>query len=676
MFGKKYFNRRGQALVLYALLIPFFFLILGLIIDLGWYFYTVSRMQNAADAAVMAGAHVLQSSDDSLTVDKVYLIPDDDANFAKAFKAQEDSSGTNIDDIDSASIEEGKTKSMEYVEKNINTNKNLNTDEMDSVDTFLVADKGNNCYYYVVKLKETVGHLFLNGFFEKYPMEAPVVAIAKITLENIGSVSPEVIANWEVYDYYRRTDVLRAKYEEIFGEKFYTKAWNFFADEKNHYTTKNNLRTETVNVFDDVSLIDDKKDQKDKYSDDNVSYGNNGSSVSQTNAASNGIDLTSYTYNPRGNPYVAEDLDSIDIDFFGDIFFNESSVYVTGVNWDNELGKDTFSTMNRDKGAGDKFKFGVKAWSDNIRIISSINFDTPYPVRNRARANGDNIDILWARIESEPMYRYPDNPEKGYLEKLNVKDIRLYCSVRQIIINFNEDNTGEDCRPIGIIYTGPEKYDYNTYKSIYTREYIRDSQPVILNFKAPTNAIIYVPNSPVAIIGNPENFHGFIVAKSYVRLKTTKDFEAELAADSSKYEKGTDTYQLNTAVENPYYSIYNYGKLFANYNDIEEVEKEVPSTSPNSVLKIYGFSDNNSIMSWRDNGEPKNIKSTYTKITKIESDGDIEMYIDDYSNVQYMPIDSPPKSCGTFKSFNVNKIYSDNYKLRQNVNDNLFISGR
>ncbi|MBQ3726624.1 MAG: pilus assembly protein, partial [Selenomonadaceae bacterium] len=49
-------TQRGQAMLLYALLIPLLFLFLGVALDLGWYYLNVSRLQNAADAAVVAGA--------------------------------------------------------------------------------------------------------------------------------------------------------------------------------------------------------------------------------------------------------------------------------------------------------------------------------------------------------------------------------------------------------------------------------------------------------------------------------------------------------------------------------------------------------------------------------------------------------------------------------------------
>ena len=49
-------KQRGQVLAFYAVLIPTLFVFVGVGLDLGWYYLTVSRMQNAADAAVMAGA--------------------------------------------------------------------------------------------------------------------------------------------------------------------------------------------------------------------------------------------------------------------------------------------------------------------------------------------------------------------------------------------------------------------------------------------------------------------------------------------------------------------------------------------------------------------------------------------------------------------------------------------
>ena len=58
----KLLNIRGQAMVFFALLIPLLFLFVGVGLDLGWYYLNVSRLQNAADAAAVAGARKIIDS--------------------------------------------------------------------------------------------------------------------------------------------------------------------------------------------------------------------------------------------------------------------------------------------------------------------------------------------------------------------------------------------------------------------------------------------------------------------------------------------------------------------------------------------------------------------------------------------------------------------------------------
>ena len=52
-------------MLLYALLMPLLFLAVGVSMDLGWYYLNVSRLQNAADAAALAGANALVNVEDS-----------------------------------------------------------------------------------------------------------------------------------------------------------------------------------------------------------------------------------------------------------------------------------------------------------------------------------------------------------------------------------------------------------------------------------------------------------------------------------------------------------------------------------------------------------------------------------------------------------------------------------
>ena len=73
MFRKKFSNlsrlvasikQGGQVSILFAFLMPIFILFLGVALDLGWYYLNVSRLQNAADAAAVAGARALLDESD------------------------------------------------------------------------------------------------------------------------------------------------------------------------------------------------------------------------------------------------------------------------------------------------------------------------------------------------------------------------------------------------------------------------------------------------------------------------------------------------------------------------------------------------------------------------------------------------------------------------------------
>ena len=74
--------QKGQALVFYALLIPLLFTVGGAGVDLGWYYINVSRLQNAADAAALAGANKLIEDEEHFENYKTaILINNDDSKF-------------------------------------------------------------------------------------------------------------------------------------------------------------------------------------------------------------------------------------------------------------------------------------------------------------------------------------------------------------------------------------------------------------------------------------------------------------------------------------------------------------------------------------------------------------------------------------------------------------------
>ena len=78
-------------LVLFALCIPIILLFVGLALDLGWYYLNVSRLQNAADAAALAGANSLVKGEQTPFADYFVSrlsenrLPDDFESYADAY---------------------------------------------------------------------------------------------------------------------------------------------------------------------------------------------------------------------------------------------------------------------------------------------------------------------------------------------------------------------------------------------------------------------------------------------------------------------------------------------------------------------------------------------------------------------------------------------------------------
>ena len=122
-------KRRGQVLVLYALLLPLIFFCVGVGLDLGWYYLNVSRLQNAADAAVVAGAHAFvdeyneknKADKISVTYDYDGLIVDDyPRDKLPVNESDEENKDTNRDE----SKVKGDETAADYVLKNLSADDN------------------------------------------------------------------------------------------------------------------------------------------------------------------------------------------------------------------------------------------------------------------------------------------------------------------------------------------------------------------------------------------------------------------------------------------------------------------------------------------------------------------------------------------------------------------------
>ena len=514
---KHFSKQRGQVMVLYALLTPLLIAFVGVGLDLGWYYLNVSRLQNAADAAALAGAQGLIKSNNAF--DNYYIValtgnqlPEDFDKYEKVYENTFDKAtiakGT-LNNYKTASevkgtLLDGRALVEEYARKNLSDSQEVNTsaDDQSKLSAtdgwaqsqakkevkgtialkYKIVDGKNDVYgplYYVVSLEEKIRHFFLPGWFDD--MNAPVTAVVLLQPHNEGLITPieqlertKVIDNWEYAKEYKGTT------------GFYDGKWNHYqAGVRNNnqygvrYTSGNPNRTESVIVT-----------PSQKTSGKNVITSADGSSGEATDA--NG-----------GKFYSEEVVDSINIDLRAEVTGKFSS------DWD--IGYDFPET-----GHGYQFTEGWSAADGaDKRILFNAEFDAPFTTRDPSK----EADILWTRIESDPL----KNPYDG-------AGVSNFNSVVQITLNFNSDNTavyesGENAghykyRPYFIFYDGPENIDY---KKDSNGVLVRHSQPVVINLNADLNAIMYMPESPVIINGNNHAWHGFVIAKCFLKTVTEDD---------------------------------------------------------------------------------------------------------------------------------------------------------
>ena len=143
-------------------------------LDFGWYYLNVSRLQNAADAAVLAGAQELVKDTENFSnIQSISLV---------------DSYRGTTDDTD---ISAGNAVAKFYADKNL-SNSDAAAEMTNSWTKGTVTDietlykDGDGNFYYVVHLMENIKHFIMPGWFDD--MGAPVVAIAMLSKD--GSVPP------------------------------------------------------------------------------------------------------------------------------------------------------------------------------------------------------------------------------------------------------------------------------------------------------------------------------------------------------------------------------------------------------------------------------------------------------------------------------------------------------
>ena len=643
------FNRRGQVTVLYALLIPLLFLFVGVGMDLGWYYLNVSRLQNAADAAALAGAQALIKKDNAF--ENYHLVqltsnqlPEDFDDYEKInnynlgnlskYKTLEDTNLKNTlragradaenylrknlsdaTDVDTSSDErknlsatDGWSISAKNEDKQVNGNVELRFNKVDAADNFY------GDLYYVVSLSEKIRHFFLPGWFDD--MMAPVKAVVLLQPHYVAFVTPpgsneppSIMARMEgntapILDGFDDdNNVIGFESGGVVGgdrkiianwedQDKYKNTPGAYAEKWNHYQT--GIRSDKTKGIRYVSGSPVRTES--------VSIRTNNK---DDDPLSSGAETTA-----NGNKwYGVNEVDSINIDFRADILKNFTTDWDLGQAVENqkyEFNKEEGFSWDKNNG-------------DDKRILFNAEFNEYFTTRDSSKV----ADPLWVRIESEPIKHLDYKP-----------DHTNYNSVRQITLNFNSDNTGVENghythRPYVIFYMGPENIDYAKDSNGVL---IRHSQPVVINLNTSLNAIIYMPNSPVVINGNGNKLTGFVIARCFLKSVTEDDmtsnnvFELYDGFNKSKRFRGNYTAGIDGNDNTVYFKTDNLvtrSKLDTIYpnNDMTANEKtgdisvyeELP-VNKQAVISFAGFNyDDCSTLAEYYTKTAAHVNSTYTK---------------------------------------------------------------
>ncbi|MBR1580819.1 MAG: Tad domain-containing protein [Selenomonadaceae bacterium] len=514
------YAQRGQVLIFYGLMVPLLFCFVGAAADFGWLYFNQSRLQNAADAAVTAGAKNLIADEQSLS----------DYTYSTFIGTWEDDFQALVDSntVSSRSRDDGDKKAKEYVIKNMSSDGKL-TDSWNGnapieFESKLYGVDVNDyrALYYVVMLKEKINHLFsVMDYFEFADLNTNVVAVAKIT---------HVVKGISIYKQLTqlRNNTSYATWDHI----------------KHEYSLKqaSEYAHLGVNNAEDAARVRSVQAKGNEYVDGNV-YRTETLMLSGESLATKG-DGKALTK----DPFDQSNLDNLFVDFKVDIQYGFKSDW----DWssDTPVPEDAKYDSGYNLNTSSKRLNKVLSKEDLLRIMSYRIHDlinvgkwngSKYTYEYKVREGKEPPDPLYVYIENENFYSH------------EYQSTTSFNTVRQLIINVNVANTNEETdRPIFFFYDGPEKIDgksTNTWNEIwreswkYTDRYKnnpRNSLPVIINLNEDFRGVFFFPNSPVVINGNDHNFRGIIVAEKFVTLKGADNFAATLTIDGVECTKSMD----------------------------------------------------------------------------------------------------------------------------------------
>ena len=550
-------SQKGAVLVFFALLLPVIVFFAGMAIDFGRAYMHKSYLQNAADAAALAGASAVAGGKGARLVDDIpsgFLNINDTGMLIVAGEA---ANKILLKDTGKASANDTNTKLRSNIAGEAVT------------------------FYYMVELTEDVKMVFAQFFLPKslfpndWTVEVSARAWARSSRSEEGDGGEDVVGG----DPYGRTQL--EQMQEVADRETTTE---FFAWKKtvgNDMTTAQQLSFTNAGVrynndgtrsevFD--MKLTESNNRKDLFINFKQDLQYNNKLMENWDA----VDLRGLSYEEAKAKFNALGLKLASVVLpWGDgsipiskLTWNEEEhAYVAG---NNNLSWDDFETAYK------KLHNGVLNKDEILNYITStisgtINLNSAYPVRDLStlspkeksltiRGNTNKQDPLYVRIESEEF-------NAGHVAN----------TIRDIRININAENTEKDgegksrYRPVLFFYDGP--IDVNNERGVG-----RQSNTVVVTLNKDFRGIIYAPNSPVQVIGNGHAFSGFIIAS---RILGKNEFGEDVDLTNMMPEHQNEE---TDPVLQDFYSKLGLGD--AKYNDFDAIGLNVYRSPKKDVVYL------------------------------------------------------------------------------------------
>lgn len=456
-------SQKGAVLVFVALILPILVFFGGMAIDFGRAYIYKSSLQNAADAAALAGVAAAAESD------KARLVEDIPSGFLTA--------------IDSGRL------SMAKDAANIVLRKDTGEERASDSNTKLrMAKEGEGAgteadtYYYMVELTDEVKMVFAQLFLPEgllpdgWKIKVSAKAWAKARIYDDGGDPYGRTLLEQMQEAENQTSPEYFSWEKSVGGNRQIAQQLSFTNKGVLYG-EDGSRSEVL----DMNVNTDRKDLFINFKQD-VWY----PSLLESNWDI--TDLQGLSYDDAKSRFDALKMK------FTSVYFADEDTSRNNMTW-----KEFVNAYKTKYGTDIDYDKLLALLTSTIKDTIEINFQ--YPVRdvNDLPLKEISLTVTGKRNTQDPLFVRIESEE---FNKNNVAN-----SVRDISIINKVDNTSSSYRPLIFFYDGPMDMEGK-------RGVGRKSHTVVFELREDFKGMLFAPNSPVQVKGNGHKFQGFIIAQS------------------------------------------------------------------------------------------------------------------------------------------------------------------